>query len=77
GYADCSFLDGNYAAFGEVTQGMEVVDSFLDVSRSYNSNGELAVPDSPITMKEVTMIDPDENGNPRVQIIMDTIPVAE
>lgn len=76
-YTDCSFLDGNYAAFGEVTQGMEVVDSFLDVSRSYNSSGELAVPDSPITMKEVTMIDPDENGNPRVQIIMDTIPVAE
>ncbi|MDE5769965.1 MAG: peptidylprolyl isomerase [Oscillospiraceae bacterium] len=76
-YADCSFLDGNYAAFGEVTQGMEIVDSFLEVPRSYNSSGELASPDSPITMKEVTMIDPDENGNPRVQIIMDTIPVAE
>ncbi|MDE6087042.1 MAG: peptidylprolyl isomerase [Oscillospiraceae bacterium] len=76
-YADCSFLDGSYAAFGEVTQGMEVVDSFLEVPRSYNSSGELAVPDSPITMKEVTMIDPDENGNPRVQIVMDTIPVAE
>ncbi|MDE7122376.1 MAG: peptidylprolyl isomerase [Oscillospiraceae bacterium] len=76
-YTDCSFLDGSYAAFGEVTQGMEVVDSFLEVPRSYNSSGELAVPDSPVTMKEVTMIDPDENGNPRVQIIMDTIPVAE
>ncbi|MDE6729878.1 MAG: peptidylprolyl isomerase [Oscillospiraceae bacterium] len=76
-YTDCSFLDGSYAAFGEVTQGMEIVDSFLEVPRSYNSSGELAVPDSPVTMKEVTMIDPDENGNPRVQIIMDTIPVAE
>lgn len=76
-YTDCSFLDGSYAAFGEVTQGMEVVDTFLEVPRSYNSNGELASPDSPITMKEVTMIDPDTNGNPRVQIIMDTIPVAE
>ncbi|MDE5883772.1 MAG: peptidylprolyl isomerase [Oscillospiraceae bacterium] len=76
-YADCSFLDGSYAAFGEVTQGMEIVDSFLEVPRSYNSSGELASPDSPITMKEVTMIDPDENGNPRVQIVMDTIPVAE
>lgn len=29
-YDDASFLDGDYAAFGMVTEGMEVVDSFLD-----------------------------------------------
>ncbi|MDE6658185.1 MAG: peptidylprolyl isomerase [Oscillospiraceae bacterium] len=69
-YADCSSLDGQYAAFGEVTQGMEVVDRFLEVPRSY-SGSELSSPNSPIVMKEVTMIDPDENNNPRVQIIMD------
>jgi len=28
-YADASFLDGDYAAFGYVTEGMETVDSFL------------------------------------------------
>ena len=28
-YADASFLDGEYAAFGYVTEGMETVDSFL------------------------------------------------
>ena len=28
-YADASFLDGDYAAFGFVTEGMETVDSFL------------------------------------------------
>lgn len=64
------FLDGNYAAFGEVTQGMEVVDSFLQVPRSYNSGGELASPNTPITMESVTMIEADENGNPRVQVVM-------
>ena len=69
-YGDCSFLDGNYAAFGEVTQGMEVVDNFLNVERIMSATGEMSVPTSPIKMQEVTMIDPDENGNPRVQIVM-------
>lgn len=32
-YADCSFLDGQYAAFGKVTEGMETVDDFLKVER--------------------------------------------
>lgn len=68
-YGDESFLDGSYAAFGEVTQGMEVVDSFLNVERVM-SNGELSSPTTPITMQEVKMIDADENGNPRVQVTM-------
>ena len=67
---DDTFLDGNYAAFGEVTEGMEVVDSFLQVERSYNSGGELASPNTPIIMEKVTMIEDDENGNPRVQVVM-------
>ncbi|MEE1013509.1 MAG: peptidylprolyl isomerase [Clostridia bacterium] len=32
-YDDASFLDGQYAAFGKVIEGMETVDSFLDVKR--------------------------------------------
>ncbi len=32
-YDDASFLDGQYAAFGKVIDGMDVVDSFLDVKR--------------------------------------------
>lgn len=31
-----SALDGQYAAFGKVIEGMEVVDSFLDIPRNYN-----------------------------------------
>ena len=54
---DCTFLDGNYAAFGKVIEGMESVDSFLDEYGTYNSMGEKASPVSPITIKEMTVID--------------------
>ena len=56
-YDDASFLDGQYAAFGEVTEGMDVVDDFLKVKRTYNSMGELASPTEPITMKKLTVLD--------------------
>jgi len=66
----CSFLDGNYAAFGEVTEGMEVVDDFLKVPRSLGSDNAISSPNSPIRIKEAVMIEDDENGNPRVQVTM-------
>ncbi len=56
-YDDASFLDGQYAAFGKVIEGMETVDAFLNVKRTYNSMGEEAVPAEPITMKKVTIIE--------------------
>ncbi len=56
-YDDASFLDGNYAAFGKVIEGMEVVDAFLDVERTFNMSGELASPVEPIVMKSVTIIE--------------------
>lgn len=68
---DDTFLDGQYAAFGEVTDGMEVVDAFLAVPRSMSMSGELSVPESPIKIKEAVMAEPDENGNPRVKITME------
>lgn len=67
---DCTFLDDQYAAFGKVTEGMEVVDSFLKVERSLGSDGDMSSPNSPIIMEEVKMIDDDADGNPRVQITM-------
>ena len=54
---DCTFLDGNYAAFGKVIEGMESVDSFLDEYRTYNSMGEKASPVEPIRIKTMTVID--------------------
>ena len=54
---DCTFLDGNYAAFGKVIEGMENVDSFLNEYRTYNSMGEKASPVEPIRIKTMTAID--------------------
>lgn len=35
-HADCSELDGKYAAFGKVVYGLEVVDSIASVRTNYN-----------------------------------------
>ncbi len=70
-YDDCSsWLDGDYAAFGEVTEGMEVVDDFLKVEREMSGNGELSVPKTPITMDKVEMYTPDSEGHDRVLVTM-------
>ena len=54
-YGDCAFLDGSYAAFGKVIEGMEVCDAFCDVARYYNSMGEKAEPCEPIVIKSMTI----------------------
>ena len=54
-YDTAETLDGNYAAFGKVIEGMEVVDAFLDVEMEANAMGEMAVPTEPIVMKKVTV----------------------
>ena len=70
-YADCSAsLDGNYAAFGIVTQGMEVVDGFLNVQRTIGSDGALSSPVTPIVMEKAEMIEDDADGHPQVKITM-------
>lgn len=70
-YTDsCNFLDGDYAAFGKVTEGMEVVDDFLKVERDMSSNGELSVPKTPITMDKVEMYAKDSEGHDRVLVTM-------
>ncbi len=51
-----SSLDGRYAGFGKVIEGMEVVDSFTGVQLTYNSMGELAVPVEPIVIKSMEVI---------------------
>lgn len=54
-YDDATFLDGQYAAFGMVTEGMEVVDSFLEVERVY-SGRELSKPIEPIVIEKAEVI---------------------
>ena len=72
-YGDESFLDGQYAAFGKVTEGMDVVDSFVKVERSMGSDGAVSSPNTDIIMENVKMIDDDSDGNPRVEITMNDL----
>lgn len=67
---DDTFLDGQYAAFGKVTEGMDVVDRFLDVPRSMGSDGAVSSPNTPITIDHAVMIDADADGNPRAEFTM-------
>lgn len=55
-YGDASFLDGSYAAFGKVTEGMEIVDEFLEVERVYGSDGALSKPVEPIVIEKAEVI---------------------
>ncbi len=70
-YTDCSFLDGNYAAFGLVTEGMDVVDGFLEIERTLGSDNAVSKPTSPIKIKQARMIDNDSDGRPRVEFTME------
>ncbi len=67
---DCTFLDGNYAAFGMVTEGMDMVDAFLEVPRSLGGDGAMSSPDDPIVIDKAVMIEPDADGNPRAEFTM-------
>lgn len=55
-YDDAAFLDGSYAAFGKVIEGMEVVDAFLDAERVYGSDGALSKPVEPIVIEKAEVI---------------------
>lgn len=52
-YGDCSFLDGQYAAFGKVVEGIDVVDDFLKVKRDGPEGG---TPTTPIVIKSAEVI---------------------
>ncbi len=54
-YDDASFLDGNYAAFGKVIYGMNVVEEFVKVKKTLNSLGEMAVPVEPLVIRKATV----------------------
>ena len=45
---DSAFLDGDYAAFGHVTSGMEVVDQICKDAKPIDNNGSIAPDEQPI-----------------------------
>lgn len=54
--SNSSSLDGNYAAFGQVTSGMDVVDAICENVETEDSNGTVAAENQPV-MSKVTIVD--------------------
>ena len=52
-YGDCTFLDGQYAGFGKVIEGMETVDDFLKTERRGPEGG---TPVEDIRIKTMTIL---------------------
>ncbi len=50
-HADNPSLDGNYAAFGRVTEGMEVVDAIAEAARPVDDNGTIPAEEQPVITK--------------------------
>lgn len=47
-HADGAYLDGSYAAFGKVTEGMEIVDAICADTPVQDSNGTVLPEDQPV-----------------------------
>ena len=45
---DAAHLDGNYAAFGKVTEGMEIVDQIAKDAKPVDNNGTILLEEQPI-----------------------------
>ena len=45
---DSTFLDGQYAAFGQVTEGMDIVDKICEDSNPTDDNGTIPKEEQPV-----------------------------
>ena len=52
---DASYLDGQYAAFGKITEGLEVIDKIAGVKTQSLPNGMEDVPVEPQVIKSITI----------------------
>ncbi len=59
-HQDGPFLDGQYAAFGRVTEGMEVVDAIAAVKTGWGDK-----PKQPVRIKSITLVDEEADGEPQ------------
>ena len=55
-HQDSPSLDGQYAAFGHVTEGIEIVDKICESAKPINSNGLIDNADRPV-IKTITILD--------------------
>lgn len=56
-HANSEFLDGKYAAFGEVIEGMDVVDEIADTPVTYGPGGEKSSPLVPVVIKTIRVVE--------------------
>lgn len=55
-HQDSTFLDGNYAAFGHVTDGMDVVDKICTEAKPTDGNGTIPADEQPV-ITTITILD--------------------
>lgn len=54
--ADSTFLDGDYAGFGHVTEGMDIVDKICEDAKPTDDNGTIPSDQQPV-IEKITIID--------------------
>ena len=54
--SDSTYLDGQYAAFGHVTEGMDIVDKICKDAEPTDNNGTISAEKQPV-MTSVTITD--------------------
>lgn len=54
--ADSTFLDGDYAAFGTVTEGMDIVDKICEEAKPTDNNGTIKADEQPV-IENIKVID--------------------
>ena len=55
-HEDNTFLDGQYAAFGQVTEGMEIVDKICEDTQTEDDNGTVLSENQPV-IESITVTD--------------------
>lgn len=56
-HADSKFLDGNYAAFGKITEGLDVLDAIASAKVTANIySGELSTPVNPPVIESIVRV---------------------
>ena len=54
--SDSTFLDGDYAAFGHVTEGMDIVDKICKEAKPTDDNGSIKADEQPV-IESIRIID--------------------
>ena len=55
-HEDSTFLDGDYAGFGHVTEGMDVVDAICKDAKPTDDNGTIKPEEQPV-IESITIVD--------------------